>query len=180
MNRFLMILAISLMAFPLCAQNIVEEELPLDPTEAQIDSLLADKSVREAMPDGVTLYQSEKINAALLNQIQSNSGRKFNGYRVRIFLDSSKSARDASLRVLNSFQAMYPDVPSFRVYESPNFRVLVGNFRTRLEAENFARAIKVSFPGASVVRDKFKYPSIGSPNTVSRDTVVFKNVFIGL
>lgn len=177
MKKLLTILAISLLAalsLPIFAQNtneIEEEEvLPQDPTESYVDSSLVDRTVYEVMPENIILQQPSKVRSALANQISANGRKKFNGYRVRIYLGSSQSSREASLRALNTFQRLYPDIPSYRIYESPNFRVLVGNFRSRFEADKFAEAIKHEFPTAAVVRDRFKYPSIGRPDFVPRDT----------
>lgn len=168
----LTIAAISLLSFslPLCAQNVEEDEPPQDQTENYVDSSLVNRTVYEVMPDNIIIHQPAKVRSALANQISANGRKKYNGYRVRIYLGSSQSARDASLHALNTFQRLYPDVPSYRVYESPNFRVLVGNFRSRFEADKFAEAIRHDFPTAAVVRDRFKYPSIGKPNFVPRDT----------
>lgn len=175
MKQLLTIAAISLLTFslPLRAQNIEEDVPPQDETETYVDSLLVNKTVYEVMPENVLIQQPSKIRSALANQISSNGRKKFNGYRVRIYLGSSQSARDASLHALNTFQRLYPDVPSYRVYESPNFRVLVGNFRTRFEADKFAEAVRHDFPTAAVVRDRFKYPSIGKPVFTPRDTAEF-------
>lgn len=172
MKKLLTIAASSLLTFsvPVFAQNVEEDVLPIDQTEGDVDSTLVSRTVYEVMPENVILQQSSKVRSALANHISANGRKKYNGYRVRIYLGSSQSARDASLHALNTFQRLYPDIPSYRIYESPNFRVLAGNFRTRYEADKFAEAVKHDFPTASVVRDRFKYPAIGKPDFVPRDT----------
>ena len=40
-----------------------------------------------------------------------------------------------------------------------------GNFRTRLEAEALLQKIKADFPDAFIVRERFKYPTIGRADT---------------
>lgn len=171
MKKVIIITVLALFAgFGLRAQNL--EETLEDETVLQADSLLVNKTIYEAMPSNVSLNQSVEIRSALADQIAGNGRRQFNGYRVRLYVGSSQSARSQSARILDLFKVLYPDVPAYRIYSSPNFRVVAGNFRTRLEAENFARAIKGSFPAASVMRDKFKYPAIGRVNTVAVDTAV--------
>lgn len=173
MKKLLTIIAASsllALSVPVFAQNVEEDVLPVDQTEGNVDSSLVSRTVYEVMPENVILQQSPKVRSALANHISANGRKKYNGYRVRIYLGSNQSARDASLHALNTFQRLYPDIPSYRVYESPNFRVLVGNFRTRYEADRFAEAVRHDFPTASVVRDRFKYPSIGRPDFVPRDT----------
>ena len=41
----------------------------------------------------------------------------------------------------------------------------MGNFRTRLEAEALLQRLKGDFPDAFIVRERFKYPSIGRADT---------------
>lgn len=164
---FITVLAL-LTSFGLCAQNV--EDALEDETVLLADSLLVNKTIYEVMPSNVSLNQSVEISSALDNQIAGNEHKQFNGYSVRLYVGSSQSARSQSARILDTFRKMYPDVPAYRIYISPNFRVVAGNFRTRLEAENFARAIKGSFPAASVMRDKFKYPAIGRVSSIAADT----------
>jgi len=47
--------------------------------------------------------------------------------------------------------------------------VTVGNFRTRLEAEALLQRIKGDFPDAFIVRERFKYPTIGRADTRPAD-----------
>lgn len=178
MKKAILITVLALMAgFGLRAQNV--EETLEDETVLQADSLLVNKTIYEVMPSNVSLNQSVEIGSALASQIASNGRRQFSGYRVRLYVGSSQSARSQSARIFDSFKKLYPDIPAYRIFSSPNFRVVAGNFRTRLEAENFARAIKSSFPAASVMRDKFKYPAIGRVNTVAVDTTTVAVPLIG-
>lgn len=169
MKKALLITALAVLSgFCLRAQNV--DDVLEDETMRLADSTLVNRTIYDVMPSNVSLNQSAEIASALDNQISSNERKQFNGYRVRLYVGSSQSARSQSARVLESFRKLYPGVLAYRIYSSPNFRVVAGNFRTRLEAENFARAIKGNFPAASVMRDKFKYPTIGKVSTVAVDT----------
>lgn len=156
------------------AQNLEEEgDIQTVGNEIQVDSTLAGRSVLQALPEGVTVHQSAKIGGALERQIESNSRKQFSGYRIRIFFDNAQDARDKSAAVLERFKEAHPDMMGYRSYDSPNFKVTVGNFRSRTEADAALESLKKEFPSAFVVREKFKYPSIGryvstsdSPDTV--------------
>jgi len=155
-----------------------ETVTPSDNTEANVDSLLKVVSIFETLPYGVIINQSHAVRTALDGQIIENAGKKYNGFRVRLFLSSAQNARESSASVYNLFTRLYPDVPAYRVYDSPNFRVTVGNFRTRLEADAFAKAVKVHFPSASVMRERFKYPTIGRTDMTARDTTAVETFLI--
>lgn len=152
-------------ALSLSAQSatIMHEEIERMGDEVQIDSMLLAKDIFSILPDNVYVSQSDAIRRALNEHILKNESEQFNGFRVRIFLDSKMGSREASLAAIRRFNAIYPDVMAFRSYSAPNFKVTVGNFRTKLEAERFLIQIRSTFPEAFVVRDKFKYPSIARP-----------------
>lgn len=154
--------------FSLMAQNLEEGgDIQTVGNEVQVDSTIAGKSVFQALPEGVTVHQSAKIAGALERQIESNSRKQFSGYRIRIFFDSSQNARDKSAAVLERFREAHPDMAGYRSYDSPNFKVTVGNFRSRADADAALSTLKKEFPSAFVVREKFKYPSIGRYGSTS-------------
>ena len=51
----------------------------------------------------------------------------------------------------------HPHVESFVMFDEPNFKVKVGDFRTRLEAYVFLQHIRGEFPG-TIIRDNI-YPT---------------------
>lgn len=48
----------------------------------------------------------------------------------------------------------------YRVFQTPNFKVRVGDFRTKVEATKFLLELKQDFPEAFIVEDKIKLPEI--------------------
>lgn len=163
------------MLLTLCAgaQTTVTENLPVQENiesvevlgiEQQIDSLIFDQDIMQSMAAGVELDNSLLLQDAMNKKIAADSSSLYNGFRIRIFLDSKRGAREASEAAIKKFNDKYPYILAYRTYIAPNFKVSVGNFRTRMEAENFLNVIKEEFPDAFVVREKFKYPSMGSPD----------------
>ena len=55
------------------------------------------------------------------------------------------------------FNAKYPDIEAYVVYEEPNFKVKIGDFRTRMEARGFVQQIKTEFPDAFVILDQITF-----------------------
>ena len=95
--------------------------------------------------------------------------RSYNGFRIRLYFASTRMAREESASVIRRFNELYPHIQAYRSFASPNFKVTVGNFRTRLEAEALLRKIKEDFPDAFIVRERFKYPTIGRSDTRPAD-----------
>ena len=71
--------------------------------------------------------------------------------------------------MIRRFNTLYPHIQAYRSFASPNFKVTAGNFRTRLEAEALLQRIKGDFPDAFIVRERFKYPTIGRADTRPAD-----------
>ena len=63
------------------------------------------------------------------------------GYRVQIFFDSGNNSSTRAREVKEEFILKFQDVPAYISWKSPNFRVRVGDFRTRLEADGFLNKI---------------------------------------
>lgn len=155
MKRILAILFVALVSFALNAQDITTPVIP-----AQVDSSLLGKSIFSALPANVKVNQSQKVRQAFDGQIIGNADKQFNGYRIRIYYNSVQNARAESNSVLARFQNLYPEIPASLSYASPNFRVIVGDFRTRVDAERALVKIKEDFPSATIIRDRFKYPAL--------------------
>ena len=155
----------------LLAQNLEEGtgEIEHTGTEVQLDSTLLGRDIFSALPEQVVVRQSPAVRSALNKQVAANAGKTINGFRIRLFFASNRTARDESSSVISRFNDMYPHVQAYRTYASPNFKVTVGNFRTRLEAEALLQRIKGDFPDAFIVRERFKYPTIGRADTRPAD-----------
>ncbi len=73
------------------------------------------------------------------------------GYRIKIHFGVD---RDAAENVRVKFSKSFPDYNTYKEYQQPNFVVLVGDFKTRLEAHESLQKIKSEFPTAFVVKEK--------------------------
>jgi hypothetical protein len=76
------------------------------------------------------------------------------GYRVQIFLGDRKTAEETK----RAFLQKNPEVPAYISWLAPNFRLRVGDLRTRLEAERLLRDMKLQYPGSYIVPDEIEMP----------------------
>ena len=173
LNKILVLLALLAFGAPaLRAQSLETEEMAEIEhagNEVQVDSTLLGRDVFSTLPEEVVVRQSPAVRAALTRQVASNAGKSYSGFRIRLFFASNRTAREESASVIRRFNEMYPHIEAYRSFSSPNFKVTVGNFRTRIEAEAFLRKLKGDFPDAFIVRERFKYPTIGRPDTRPAD-----------
>lgn len=80
------------------------------------------------------------------------------GFRVQLY---SGSARKDAYNLQARFQQDFPDIRSYVSYTDPNFKVRVGDFRTRMDAEKFQDQLKRTYEGTFIVTDKINTPQEG-------------------
>ena len=78
------------------------------------------------------------------------------GFRVQIASFSGINSKVSAFNLRDRFLLDYPAVQAYIVFDEPNFKVKVGDFRTRLEAYAFLQQIKEVYKGY-IVRDNI-YP----------------------
>lgn len=84
------------------------------------------------------------------------------GFRVQIYMDSGNQARLRTQRARAEFEQKYPDTKAYITYDEPNFKLRVGDFRTRLDARRFLEEIASDYPSDQVyiVIDNINYPDL--------------------
>lgn len=169
LNSRLLLVALLCLAGPVLLAQNPEEEIPSEiehaGEEVQLDSALLGRDIFSALPEQVVVRQTPAVRAALNRQVTANAVRMYNGFRIRLYFASTRTAREESASVIRRFNELYPHIQAYRSFASPNFKVTAGNFRTRLEAEALLQKIKGDFPDAFIVRERFKYPTIGRADT---------------
>jgi len=103
----------------------------------------------------VIVVQDTRIDALLNKKIEINkkTDGKISGYRVQIhFGGDSQEAK----KIKADFMNAHGDMPAYYIYEQPNFKIRVGDFKTKLEAQKFLKQIKSAFPASFVVEDKIE------------------------
>ena len=88
---------------------------------------------------------------------KNNTG-KLLGFSVQICFESGSNSRERAERHRTAFLSKYPKHSAYLTFREPNFRVRVGDFRTRAEARGFREKILADFPQSFVVKDEVRYP----------------------
>lgn len=79
------------------------------------------------------------------------------GYRIVLAFDYNKNLID-SLKL--QFQEKNPKTEAYIIYESPNFKLVAGDFRTEIEAQFFSKKIPYEFPLSLVQKMPINLPRI--------------------
>ncbi len=109
----------------------------------------------------VEIVQDEKIKKLVARHIAINDSLgTIHGYRLQLFFTSGVNGKKMAQEVQSEFIRKYPGTESYLVWDSPNYKVRVGDFRTRLDALKFQEEIKVNFPNAYIVSDEINLPKM--------------------
>ena len=94
--------------------------------------------VAQQLQGQISIQADERIE----QQIAKKASKQMNGYRLQICFDSDKSIIDEAR---NRFISIYPKIDTYVTFEAPNFNLMVGDFRTILEAEKIQEEISGQF-----------------------------------
>jgi hypothetical protein len=109
----------------------------------------------------VTIQQDDQLQSLVLRYIEyRKKDNTIPGYRIRIFSDSGQPARQRAYSERDRFASLYTDIIPYTVYEQPNFKVYVGDFRTRGEAYKVYKQIQKDFPRSFLVFTKINPPKL--------------------
>ena len=108
----------------------------------------------------VVVQANSKITGLLEKHIAANKNNagKMLGFCVQIASESGSGSRERAENARVQFLSRYPKYNAYVSFREPNFRVRVGDFRTRAEARGFREEIVAQFPKAFVVKDEVRYP----------------------
>lgn len=82
------------------------------------------------------------------------------GFRIQIFFDSGNQSKLNATQARERFIRQYPNVEAYITFREPYYRVRVGDFRTKLEADGFRKQILNNYPHAFTVNDQINPPPI--------------------
>jgi hypothetical protein len=109
----------------------------------------------------IQVIQDDRVDLLVSKHIQLNQNRKgIEGYRIQIFFDSGNNSKTKAQSIHEGFKAKYPDVGAYLSFKSPNYKVRVGDFRTRLDAQRFLNDILVEYPNAWIIADMINLPKV--------------------
>ncbi|GAB4139569.1 MAG: hypothetical protein Fur0041_14790 [Bacteroidia bacterium] len=112
----------------------------------------AQTSAAESLQTGVNVDPRAKTLIAKHTIV--NEKIKPKGYRIQIYFGADKTtAKDVKSKFLTQYAT---EVNAYEIYEVPNFKVRVGDFRNRIEAYRFLKKIREEYPSAFIVQSEIE------------------------
>lgn len=106
-------------------------------------------------PNSNAIQTSLKVRALQekKEEYHKRTNGESDGYRVKIHFGSDKAK---AKEVQSKFSSKYTDIPTYEDYQQPNFVIMVGDYKTKLEAYEAMKKIKDDYPYAFIVKSKIR------------------------
>ncbi len=143
-----------------------QEELPPDSSRSRVNKAVIYYGDQPAEPEQkINQFKvQKKKEKGTLTVIEEDSlqllidgyreQKVIEGYKIQLF---SGRSRMEAVKIKSSFHSKFGDSESADiVYQQPNFKIRVGNYRDRLAAHKWLAVYKVDFPSSFIVKDVIK------------------------
>jgi len=102
-----------------------------------------------AQSQNITVDEDPKFNQLLGEKRKINTSLNINdSYKIQIYNGPNENAK----KILNEFKQSFFDLDATIIFNTPNYKVWIGNFKTRIEAENFLLTIQKRFKNTLLIR----------------------------
>lgn len=109
----------------------------------------------------VRVIQDARVDTLMKKYVEYNKiDPRINGWRVEIFFEAGNYSKKQAMEARAGFVEKYPDIPSYLLFQQPYYKVRVGDFRTKIEAEKLLKEIEKDYPNAFVVTDEINFPRL--------------------
>ena len=96
-----------------------------------------------------TVNQDPKFEQLLNEKRKINTSLTVNdSYKIQVYSGGSENAK----KILNDFKQNFIDIDATIVFNTPNYKVWVGNFKTRIEAERNLVTIKDRYKNVLLIK----------------------------
>lgn len=118
----------------------------------------------------VNVMDDEGTRSAVRAVEEQRRSKEVKGFRIVIFSNNGQYASDNADKVLNEFKSLYPHINAYLVYESPYFKVSVGDCLSMEEAQILMAKILPNYPKAFPRRESIKLEALTAPLTAPVET----------
>ena len=103
----------------------------------------------KAQDQNITVAKDPKFEQLLNEKRKINPSLTVNdSYKIQIYTGGSENAK----KTLSEFKQEFKDIDATIVFNTPNYKVWVGNFRTRIEAERNLATIKDRYKNVLLIK----------------------------
>lgn len=102
-----------------------------------------------AQDQNITVNQDPKFEQLLNEKRKINTSLTVNdSYKIQIYSGGSENAK----KTLTEFKQEFKDIDATIVFNTPNYKVWIGSFKTRIEAERILADIKNRYKNVLLIK----------------------------
>jgi len=111
----------------------------------------AQDGIKTQHPEGkVTINQDPRIAKLIAYKSELNQSNTEKRFSIQIYNGTLEGAENAE----KEFQEKFDDISCNISFETPNYKVRVGKFRNRLEADRYLMKVREEYPSAFLLQPK--------------------------
>lgn len=116
---------------------------------------MAQHDVTQSNADSSILISKDKrVDDLMKRQKEINLQKQtIPGFRIQVYFGAN---RQKAMEVKSDFTYKHPNLNAYLSYQQPNFKVRVGDYRTRLEAQKFLKDIQGVYVTSFIVQDDIR------------------------
>ncbi|MFD2524211.1 SPOR domain-containing protein [Flavihumibacter stibioxidans] len=105
-------------------------------------------SMAQVPGDTLVVHKDARIDNLIRKQIEINeittreSRRNVPGFRIQVI---NTTDRNAAIEAKTTVYRLFPELKAYLMYQAPYFRLRVGNFEDRKDAESYQRQLSKEF-----------------------------------
>ena len=117
------------------------------------------KLIKMAENDSALIItQDSRVNELIKRQTQENLEKQsMPGYRIQIYFGGN---RQKASEIKLDFANQFPDISTYLTYQQPNYKVRVGDYKSRFDAMKTLKLLEGKYPTTFVVPDDVKLPPL--------------------
>ena len=105
------------------------------------------------------IVQDPRIDQLVSKHIKVNQELvTMDGFRIQLFSDSGNNSKTRAQVLQEELLVKYPEMGVYLTFKSPNYKIRLGDFRTKLDAQRILNQIAVDYPNAFIVSDQINLP----------------------
>jgi UDP-2,3-diacylglucosamine pyrophosphatase LpxH len=109
----------------------------------------------------VNIIYNGNVEDIIAKHISVNEKAKgFQGYRIQVYFGSGNDAKNQAQKLRSELKNSFPQFENYLIYDSPYFKVKIGDFRTKVEAFKLFKEIQNIYPSAFIVEDLISFPPL--------------------
>ncbi len=154
-TRSVLIILLSVCFFP--AQLIAQESNQSGTPEQDIFTHIA----MQRSGGNVTISQPDWLRDMIVRNPHAPRAIS-SGYRIQVYTNNMRGAKEEAYSLANQLKGLLPELSCYVSYRAPFWRLSIGDYRSRQEAQTQLNALRSTYPQlmreAYIVREKIRTP----------------------